>query len=152
MTTAWDALEGVDFVPRVDVQPSAPSAAFDALTVLLATGRDVKAMPEVRAVRDERGTMLGAHLCAPDQERVVLFGAAGSGPVEGAVAYSVATGRARHHLFDLVPHATYSVAVRGDRDLRVVLTPSATGLTADATGALVFDVSGEAVTPVPAVP
>jgi hypothetical protein len=150
MSTSWQTLDGIDFVPRVDLQPAAPTASFDALTVLAAVGADVKAMPETRALRSEGGTMVGARILDPALEQVVLFGAAELDPVQGPVAYAVPAGRARHHLFGLRPGATYRVSASRSGEIRVA--PAAGGFAADGAGALVFDVAGESVTALPSTP
>ena len=149
MTATWQQLDGVNFVPRVDLQPAAATTDFDALTVFTAVGSDVTSMPETRVVRSENGSMVGPQVLDPQLERVALFASAETDRVPESVAYSVGSARARHYLFDLLPNTVYSVAASQATSVRVVVTPAATGISTNAAGVLAFDLAGTTVTPLP---
>jgi MYXO-CTERM domain-containing protein len=150
LTTAWQQLSGANFVPRVEVRPAAATTTFDALTVFTAAPSDFPAMPDARVIRTESESMVGAHILEPQLERVALFASADTGQVSGDIAYSLASQRARHYLFDLMPATSYTVTASATGDgARVAVAPGAGGITTDAAGVLAFDLEGTTVTPIP---
>jgi MYXO-CTERM domain-containing protein len=153
LATAWQQLDGVNFVPRVEVRPGSATTTFDPLTVITAAGTDFPSMPATNPIQAENGTMQGVQILEPQRERVAMFATAETARVPGEVAYSVTSSGARHALFDMMPNASYTVtaAVAGG-GVRISAVPGGGDLSSDDAGVLAFDVTGTAVTAVPSDP
>jgi len=153
MRVAWQQLQNINFVPRVELRPAAASTDFDALTVFTAASTDFPAPPPTNVVRSEDMSMVGVQIQEPQRERVALFAVAVTDRVPGAVAYTLTSSGARHMLYDMQPGASYGVAVTSSGGgVRVAVTPGGSDVSADDAGVLGFDVAGTTVTPIPQDP
>jgi hypothetical protein len=153
MRVAWQQLEGINFVPRVELRPAAAATEFDALTVFTAAGTDFPNPPPAKVVRSEDQSMVGVQLMEPQLERVALFAAATTDRIAGGIAYTLASVGGRHMLYDMQPGASYGVAATmSGSDVRIAVTPGGSTVSADDAGVLGFDVAGTTVTPLPQDP
>jgi MYXO-CTERM domain-containing protein len=150
MRVAWQQLDNVNFVPRVELHPASASTDFDALTVFTAAATDFPNPPPANVVNSEDMSMVGVQVQEPQRERVALFAAAITDRVAGAVAYTLTSTGARHMLADMQPGMSYGVSASSSGGgVRISVTPGGSDVSADDQGVLRFDVAGTTVTPVP---
>jgi MYXO-CTERM domain-containing protein len=153
MKLAWQQLESVNFVPRVELHPAAASTDFDALTVFTAASTDFPNPPATNVLHSDDQSMVGVQIQEAQRERVALFAAALTDRIAGAVSYTLTSTGARHDLYDMQPNAGYTVtASSSGGGVQISVMPGGSDIMSDAAGVLAFDVAGTTVTPVPQDP
>ena len=151
--TAWQQLENVNFVPRVELRPASAATTFDAMTVFTAAGTDFPNAPAANVINSDDGMMVGVQIMEPQMERVAMFAQATTDRITGGVGYSLTSSGARHMLYDMQPGASYGVtATSSGGATHITVTAGGSTVSADDAGVLGFDVAGTTVTPLPPDP